>query len=444
MPILNCRPFIKNLLREALGLSSAGKLTIGSTEGMPNPFDYTALYYRLGEKLARLYMDALNRLRWELHPQHAEDATVIEGLWALFTQVASDVAQFSGKSTLNQRLDDFGRQLKLPLSDFEVAYAIEFMDIGTNPFSIGPVTFVGPHDKTGSNWATDTTWWPRGPSHSGLISAAYTRVAGADYSRASEAGIHQVSDAIDVLRVAALRGLAGRSADDELLQWRMTGAWAVRAVGDSSPQVFSGWRRPFKPLVMDLGSAIQAGLKGVPFNEIVSNTLQPDIQRRLLRAVHWVSGSVVHQDHDHKIVDLCTALEVMLLPNYRGAGKGELIALRYNLLGGYLNPPAIKGLYDRRSDIVHGSKVGEVGLLDTWHLRLECDTVLRRILEIAKPSPNIKTLEELIATVETREKLEEFIHRCETGTYEGTGLGKIKGAAKALLKQVAGGSPIAR
>jgi hypothetical protein len=381
-------------------------------------------------------MDALNRLRWELHPQHAEDAEVIEGFWALFTQVTSNAATFSDKSTLNRLLEDFGTKLKRPLSDYEVAYAIEFMDIGTNPVSIGSVTFVGPANQSESNWATDTTWSLKDdPPHAGLISAAYTCVAAADPSRASESGIQQVSDAMDVLRVAALRGLAGRSADDRLLQWRMTGSWAVRSVGDSSPQVWSGWRRPFTPLVVELGSDMQARLQEVPFSEIAASKLQPDIQRRLMAAVRRVSGSVFHADHDHKIVDLCTALEIMLLPGHYGHSKSNLLALRYCLVGGLLSPAANLEHYGLRNDIVHGSASRAVGVLDTWQLRQECDTVLARLLGLVKRTPDIETLEGLIGIVETQENLEEFTRRCETGMYEGAGIGKLKKLAKERSKQ---------
>ena len=106
------------------------------------------------------------------------------------------------------------------------------------------------------------------------------------------------------------------------------------------------------------------------------------------------------------------------------------------MLGGYLNPGALLGFYERRNDIVHGSALRAVGVLDTWHLRLECDTVLARLLDLAKHAPDIATLERLISAVETREKLEEFIRRCETGIYRGTGIGKIKSAAKSLLNQI--------
>ena len=43
---------------------------------------------------------------------------------------------------------------------------------------------------------------------------------------------------------------------------------------------------------------------------------------------------------------------------------------------------------------------------------------------------------ELIGVVETRENLEEFIRRCDTGMYKCTGIGKIKKVAKSRLKLV--------
>lgn len=437
MPILDCRPAIRKVLREAVRRSRSGDLTIGTAQDLLNPFDYTTLPYRLGEYLARLYLEALNILRWELHPQHAEDIAVVEGFWGLFTDVLSDSAKFTNRTNLDKRIEEFGRELKRPLSDYDVAYAIEFMDVGRDSLSIGSIKFVGPHDKTQSNWAKDSSWWPKDKSRTDSISIAYISTAGADHSRAREAGIQQVYDALDVLRVAALRGRSGDGDIDELLQWRVTGHWAARSRNNPTSRV-TGWHRSFSPSVIDLSSAIQTGLNAVPLANIASGTLPADIHQRLLRAVRWISGSVVHEDHDHKIVDLCTALEVMLLPNYRHGGKGELIALRYHLLGGDLNPAGMLRFYEWRSGIVHGTSTRAIGLSDTWLLRLEVGTVLRRILEITKQTPEVETLEELIVARETREKLEELIFRCDERIYKGTGIAKIKAAAKTRLSQIAG------
>ena len=115
-----------------------------------------------------------------------------------------------------------------------------------------------------------------------------------------------------------------------------------------------------------------------------------------------------------------------MLPNESARARGDLIALRYNLIGGDLNPAGIRGFYRLRNDIVHGSALREVGVLDTWHLRLECYTVLSRILALAKQNRE----------VETTKKLQEFIHRCDIEIYRGTGIGKIRRVAESHLNKV--------
>ena len=145
--------------------------------------------------------------------------------------------------------------------------------------------------------------------------------------------------------------------------------------------------------------------------------MQIDVRERLLRATRWISRSVLHEDHDHKIVDLCTALEVMLLPNYYGGQKGQLVALRYWLVGGYMNPSGMLNLYEDRSDIVHGTVQGTAWAMDTWHLRGECVSVLANILKLAKDNPEVTTLEGVIATVEIPPRLDEFIRSCDRGVW---------------------------
>ena len=123
-----------------------------------------------------------------------------------------------------------------------------------------------------------------------------------------------------------------------------------------------------------------------------------------------------------------------MLPNYPRGGKGELIAVRYYLLGGHLNPPAIRGFYNLRSAVVHGAGVDIVGALDTWHLRSECYTVLNRLIQKAKSNPDVTTLEGLVAATESPERLTELIEACRKGVYEGTGIKAIRKAAESRLK----------
>ena len=118
--------------------------------------------------------------------------------------------------------------------------------------------------------------------------------------------------------------------------------------------------------------------------------------------LYWIAHSTTHEADDHKFVDLCTALEILLLPEGQGVKtKGTVIALRYNLLGGDLNPPAVKRMYDRRNDVIHGSRLPVVGPQDTWHLRLVCYAVVQSIVHASADLPDKLTLQDVIDAAET-------------------------------------------
>ena len=102
-----------------------------------------------------------------------------------------------------------------------------------------------------------------------------------------------------------------------------------------------------------------------------------------------------------------------------------MIALRYNLLGGGLNPAAVLWFYELRSRIVHGSQLGVAYSLDIWKLRLISYEVLDGLIRQAQQMPEVTTLEDLISTLMTAEKLQEFVRRCQMGIYEGRGNNKI-------------------
>ena len=82
--------------------------------------------------------------------------------------------------------------------------------------------------------------------------------------------------------------------------------------------------------------------------------------------------------------------------------------MRYNLLGGDLNPPAVKWMYDRRNDVIHDSRLPLVGPQDTWHLRLVCYAVVQAIVRTSADLPDKLTLEDVIGTVETEDRLKRL------------------------------------
>ena len=436
MEPLQCKALIRKLLTQGVKLASSGGL-----KGVPKTeddflYEYTQLYFLLGKQTAALYVRALNELRLELVPSRADDPEVFKALWELFKEVVSDPAAYQRKGKLRERLNAFERLWESPLSAFQIAYSVDHLDLGSESISVGPVTFRTADENALAEWGVDEAYrssWRSEDSRVGSRSIAYTQVEAADRRLVFETGKPLVLDAVNVLLLAALKGFESRAEIDELLQWRLNGHWAVKAADDESESSYIGYHRPFRPLVTNLSATVTSGLNALPVADLLGSALPQDIRDRLLRAVRWISHSVTHEGHDRKIVDLCTALEVMLLPNYRRGRKGEMIAVRYYLLGGFLNPPAMRRFYNLRSAVVHGAGIDIVGALDTWHLRSECYTVLNRLIQEAKSNPDVTTLEGLVAATESPARLTEFIDRCRRGTYEGTGIREIRRVAESRL-----------
>jgi len=126
----------------------------------------------------------------------------------------------------------------------------------------------------------------------------------------------------------------------------------------------------------------------------------------------------------------------MLLQGYEDGWKGQMIDLRLRLIGGSWEPGGILQLYELRSKIVHGSDLNVSRYLHYWQLLVMCLEALKLIINHAKRNPQIQTLEDLIKTVETKEKLENFLNYFEQGIFKGKYARKVKEAAKRRLKEV--------
>ena len=385
-------------------------------------FDFTRLSFWLGKELADELLSALDEIRSELVPRYADDMLLVNAFWdELVCEVAANPHVYlEGPQALADLIDQFGDRWKKPLSEFEVIYSIDYLAVGQEPITLLGVEFFAPTDEALAERAIPKAEVARWSKGEGTLTLAVVRVEAASSTTAFEAGKDQMVGALTLMRASALRGLAGKTVADELLQWKLSGDYLVRPVtADATPELLWGFRRPFGPLVTELGNYIRQGIEELRL-ELLSD-LPEDIRDRIVRSIYWIAHGVTHEADDHKLVDLCTALEILLLPEGRQlVRKGTVIALRYNLLGGDLNPSAVKWMYDRRNDVVHGNPLPVVGHLDTWHLRLVCYTTVRLIVRASADRPDVLTLQDLIHAVETQERLTTFVERAEKGIYEGS------------------------
>ena len=364
---------------------------------------------------------------------------ILNAFWdELACQVAASPQVYLERTeALGDLIDQFGDRWKKPLSKFEVIYSVDYLTVGQDPITLLGVEFFVPTDEALEERSIPKAEVARWSKHERIVTLATARVEAAEIDIAFEAGRDQVVDAIILMQASALRGLAGRTLTDELLQWKLSGWYLSRpvTVGEPSDTWFWGFHRQFGPVVDDLGNYIRQGIEGLRL-QLLSD-LPEDIRERILRSMYWIAHSAVHEADDHKFVDLCTTLEILLLPEGQSVTrKGAAIALRYNLLGGDLDPPAVKRMYDRRNDVIHGNRLPVVGPQDTWHLRLVCYAAVRLIIDASAKQTDKLTLQDLISTLETEESLTVFVDRAEKGIYEGSSLPQLLKEARNRLKQL--------
>jgi hypothetical protein len=437
MERLLCRDKLRKLLQTILREPAPQRVAaIVQRETFPPRMP---LSYAFGERLAQVYYATLNVLAKELVPQHTSSRDLVRALWELCGEIASNPTTYQARGELRRRLNTFVRELKKPLKLYQVVYKLDNLALGNGRFSLGDVQFFTMTDEELIRWGVSREQ----PLLSNLFNefsnhpVATVEVSAADNARAFETGLEQTLIGLDLLRLAAVRARISRL-DDEMFLWRLNGEWLAKQIEPLSPYPTQGWRRTMRPLLIDMTEHIRQGL--VPeyssLQAIANAELPVEIHNHITRAIRWMSNSVTREQLDDKVVGLCTALEIMLLPGYEGGWKGQIIDLRHRLLGGNWEPGGILQLYELRSKIVHGGALNVSRYLDYWYLLVMCFEALQRLTKLAERNPQAQTLEDLIGIIETEERLQNFIHQFQMGIFRGKQANKVKQAAKRRLKDL--------
>ena len=98
-------------------------------------------------ELVTAYNEALRSLYRELVPNHARFSELYFGLWELLRKIVSKAETYPETASLQQPLDRFAEKHKPPLVQCEVAFTIEFLDLGSHSIVIDQVTFVTPDES---------------------------------------------------------------------------------------------------------------------------------------------------------------------------------------------------------------------------------------------------------------------------------------------------------
>jgi hypothetical protein len=390
-------------------------------------------------KLRRKYWQTLIALHRELVPNHTSSEDLYLKLWQLFKEVAVNANMYQTGRSLDQKLLEFCQGVKKPLQIFDIIYEIKNFDVGKATFNLGTVEiFKLTEDylqklglKKGVSQIQDKIF----EEWSGR-SVAKTEVNVSDINRAYESGIPIVNKVLNTIRLAAIREWISRP-DDEMFLWEVGGSISIPRVKPRSGPILSrSYHRGFRPLVVPMDQTIAKGLRGQKsWQYILDGNLPKDINIRVDRAIEWISHAVTSTSLDYKLVDLCTALEILLLPDHKFGTKGELIALRQVLVGRGTSyePGFILSLYEKRSKIIHSGTLEITSFSDYWNLKICCLQVLSNISSLSKQHPNIQRLRDLLKVVENAGTLQAFVERCDCGFYGSAGINKIKEAAENQL-----------
>ena len=223
---LSSRVSLVNLLSH-LAESSPKMLRKGEPE-----FDFTLISFWLGEELAAEFWSALNEIGLELVPRHAKDTDLLNSFWdELICEVSANPKLYLEQpEVLDDLVDRFDDRWKKPLSQFEVTYSIDYLAVGQVPITLLGVEFFAPTDDALTERSIPESEVAKSSKHELTHTLAVAKVEAAAIDIAFEAGRDQVVDAITLMQVSALRGLAGRTLTDELLQWKLSGWYLARPI----------------------------------------------------------------------------------------------------------------------------------------------------------------------------------------------------------------------
>jgi hypothetical protein len=316
------------------------------------------------------YRHCLGLLRGEDSLNYISSSELDKELWHFYCELYCDPTSFVNDSSIKAALNSLLDRLNKPLIEYEVLISLEkHLRLNGRSIELAGVKFVEMNDAEILAWgiSKDSTLFHQKfyeivAGHA--VALILEQCHGTD--KAVENAKIKLNTALNVLRVTLLL-----DHDPRIVDWRihdnqmLFGAdeqYAVREKGDSSSASigFQSGFRSWEFIVDDVYSRQITESKQIVDSLFIPINAQNKIYERMRRALEWIGGSVIRERLDDKIVDICTALET-LLATKQDRRKGEAIALRMMLLYSRLNksffdPMKLLEIYEKRSDIVHGSE----------------------------------------------------------------------------------------
>ena len=375
----------------------------------------------LDRREARLYSEALRSLELDAAVEHLSHADLDRELLMLVRDVREIKREGKPKSVIRLRVQALDSELAFPLKTYEVALSVEGIEFPIEPMTFGNVAFQAFSAELEDQWGFASranseviAEWHR--RRAGKAVGIVTVQAGSD-ERAKERATRLFDRALHILRVCIASSVSARIWDEQLLQKRGPFFLIRRIAPDEEDLLQVGWERRVGRLetTLELGGELGNGTRKfmARVGSVYDNKMTERLREALLRSLEWIGMSITREQYDHKIIDLCIALE-SVLTTINDPRKGEAIALRLMLLSMTLgttfdHPKTVFRLYGLRSQVVHGRAQGVCGRSDYFGLRQIAEEAVLRIIDLNRTQGPIVKPSRLFEVLETREQLEKAI-----------------------------------
>ena len=364
-------------------------------------------------KQARLYQEALLALENDEAVEHLTRATLDEALFTLVRDVAPARSGNPNRPAIRQRLRKFFSDLVVPPSHYEIAFSIENVNLDAASINFGNVVFRKFSEQLAQDWGFETK---TGLFRERLLAivgqpVGIVKISGSSPSKAEKRAEGLLDRALNTFRVCVDSFARTRILDRQFLQRR--GEFRVMREISPEPRIIStGGASISEPMTLNFGGPLAESTNEFlkRLTPLYDDTMKEGLRDALFRSIEWVGVSLTRENHDHRVVDLFTAMEAVLTTKDDGK-KGEAIAVRLMLLSMVLNkvyvdPQWVLTLYELRSRVIHGAALGVSGENDVARLRILAELVLLGVIELDGTHGQFSRPIDLIRFLESEERIE--------------------------------------
>ena len=346
--------------------------------------------------------------------EHLTHAALRDALASFVLSLDADRGEIRGNRRRSERIDQFVAEIARPLSPYEVAFKIDGVVFNDDDcLTVGEVEFRNFSAVIADGWDLEAT------SDQSIFTiekfidrpVGIVTVRAGTLEKALERAEEVLDRALHVLRTSIGYFRPSLIYDDQLRQAR----GHLRIIRQLEPEtrVWRGWRRRTEVFDTEISGMLLDSTKDFigQLQPLYDGSIDCSLRDALLRSLEWIGTSITRENYDHKVVDLCTALEAILTTK-SDARKGEALALRVMLLSmalgtGFRFPGQLHQLYELRSNVVHGAKLGECGRNDYLTLRSIAEESVLNVIKLSDAQGPFSRPHDVIAHLETRDRLEK-------------------------------------